>query len=412
MSHVRSLIALTALTSASLFACAVGTTPENGTNAGTLPPPATVEAGSIAPATTTDFQVRSDTRDAWLALAEWSHFYAISAMGNAGDTAPAQNRLLVVGHDFATQAGLVLGDGAADQLAALLDRRAKSVIAFVSDAENGDLNAMAKEKAIWSVASAQLASFFADKLGKAHAISALHPALLALDAATQDEIVARAKGDFSAEVSAADQADTQALTVADSLAFSMAATYPSKLSPSTLGVENQSLRLELRSLLAQRAFWLRAFTIDQAAKLEAQPELDRAIKAHVAVGDVFAGFYGKDVGDQVALGFHNLTADQYAYLLAGQTGDASASDAIRAKWMKDAAGFAHYLATVDTSWTETDLDRILQMDVDRTLSYVEARRASEWDADVADYMMVIENTGVLANVFAGGLAAVSPNTPH
>lgn len=412
MSHVRSLIAVTALTSATIFGCAVGTTPENGTNAGTLPPPTTVEVGSITPATTTDFQVRSDARDDWLAIAQWTHFYAITASGATADVAQAQNRLLVAGNDFATQAGVVLGDGAADPLTSLLERRAKSVIAFVGEAENGDENAMAKERASWQVASAQLATFFADKLGKAHAISALQPALFAFDAATQDEIVARAKGDFSAEVSAADQADAQALTVADTLAFSLAATYPAKLAPSTLTVENQSLRLELRSLLAQRAFWLRAFTIDQAAKREAQPELDRAIKAHVAVGDVFAGFYGKDVGDQVALGFHNLTADQYAYLLAGQTGDASATDAIRAGWMKDASAFAHYLASINTSWTELDLNRVLQMDVDRTLSYVEARRAAEWDADVADYEMVIENTGVLANTFAGGLAAAFPNAPH
>ncbi|HEY1958881.1 MAG TPA: hypothetical protein VGH28_24885 [Polyangiaceae bacterium] len=409
MSHARLLIALTALTSASILACAGGVAPESEPDGGAPP---TVEAGPTSPAAT-DFQVRTDTRDAWLSLAQWTHFYAISATGNAGDTTQALQRLLAAGNDFATQAGALLDSASSTELAGLLGQRAKVVVAFVDHTSNGDENAVTNDQAEWRDLTTQLATFFTTHLHAAsRAPSALQDDLFALDTATQNQIAARAKGDFAGEVAASDEADKRALDVADALSAALIATYGDKLGTTTVSGDAQSLELELRPLLAERAFWLRAFTIDQLQKRAAQPELDRALAAHVAVADVFTTVYGSNVGSQVELGFHNLSADAYAFLLASETGDTSAVAAIQKQWFTDQKSFVQYLASTNTSWTVGELGRVLGVDMDRTLAEIDARRTGEWDADAADYAMVLDNTRLFANVLATGLAHATPAASH
>lgn len=408
MSRLRSLAALTALSAATIVACAAGAEPaDTRTNdAGTLPPTPTVEAGTTAKMT--DFQLASDLRATWLDSAQWIHLYAIAATTNEG-AAQAMARATAASTDFATVAAAFLGDGTSEVLAKTFQARETVVREFVTAAETGDAKEIAAATQAWELDTDAIAGFFSRKLYGAHAISALGLELRAEDAALREEILARANGDAKAEIAASDEAETQAIAVGQTVATSLIGTYRSSIARSDVSQEQQSLALELQPLLADRAFWLRIALIDQSHKTPSQPELDRAMASQVAVADTFQRFFGKDVVGQVQLGLHNLVADADAYALA--QGDATATAGVRAQWVSHANAFAKYLASLNARWQAPVLERILGVDVDRTAASIDARAAREWDADAADWAMIFDNGRGFAGVLAAGLVATLPR-PH
>ena len=407
MSHVRCLVALATLASASVVACAAGTAAEGD---GGSPPTPTVEAGTPASATT-DFQLRSDMRGAWLATVQWTHLYAISALASAPDEPQALDRLTQSEDAIGTEASPLLGNAQSEDLSALLRARAADARAFGRARQSRDPATAATAKAAWGQNTSDLAAFFA-RLGGAQSTASLATALRASETAMQNVVTARADGDARAEIAADDEAETQALAVGDAFTDELLAVSPSQVSPSTLTRQDQSLRLELRPLLARGAFWLRVVAIEQLGGEAVQPALDEAVAVRVATSNVFARFYGKSVGGQIEFWMHSEIADAYAYMLATKSADPTAIDATRRIFVTDMGHFAKYLASIDASWRPGDLDRLLQVGVDRTLAEYDARRAAEWDADAADYQMILDNSRELGDVLADGLATAFPRRPH
>ncbi len=407
MSHVRSLVALATLASVSVLACASGTGAEGDAGA---PPTPTVEAGTPAPAAT-DFQLRSDMRAAWLATTQWTHLYAIAALANAPDEPQALDRLTQSEDAIGTEASPILGNAQSDDLSALLRARAADARAFMRALESRDPATTATAKGAWDQSTNDLAAFFG-RLGDARSTATLATALRANETAMQGVVTARANGDLHAEIAADDEAERQSLAVGDAFTDELLALGSSQVAPSALSPQDRSLRLELRPLLARGAFWLRVVAIEQLRGEPLQPVLDQAIAVRVATANVFARFYGNSIGGQVEFWLHSELADAYAYMLATKSADPTASDATRQIFVTDMGHFARYLASVDASWRAGDLDRILQVGVDRTLGEYDARVAAQWDADAADYQLILDNSRELGDLLADGLASAFPRRPR
>jgi len=375
-------------------------TPACGDDAATGPTPAPE---------LTELALRDSMRALWTDHASWTRLYLISAIADLPDTNAAAARLLRNQDDIGDAIRPFYGDAAGDALTALLHDHITIAAELVTAAKSADTAALAAASARWDANAADIAGFLADAnpawpRGDLEAMMAMH-----LEQ-TLAEATARLQGDWAADITAYDDIVEHLLGLADALTDGLVAQFPDKVAaeenPTSEAVQ---LHLAMRELWADHVTWTRVYLVAAIAGLgDTDAAAGRLLANQDAIGAALVPYYGQEAGDDVAalLRDHILIAADI--VTAAKAGDAAAVDTGRARWSENANAIAAYLAAANPAWPRSDLEAMMAMHLEQTLTEATARLETDWVADIASYDEVVEHILAMADVLSAGIAGEGP----
>jgi hypothetical protein len=401
MSPFKLLVSL-ALTTLPLCACSSA--------APTVPSPTEERAPNAVPNSVTpipEMDLRTSMHDVLEDQAQWSRLLIVRGLAGGADTRAITTRLMSVDDAIATTLAPVYGPFSS-MLVPLLQERDRDLGAAI-DAARGPahpeidvstpLYANADAIAKMLVAASPQLSFFR-----------LQTELHAEVQATLDQIDARSRGDWAADVTAYKLASGHALALADLVTDATVQQFFTLVSQSEMSRPDQILHFTLRQLFDDNAFWMRSAIISHLAGTPDEPYADDAVvTTSVEIGAAFAPFYPSDVTIQISRHVHDATiTDGVAFMLAVQAGDMATATALKATWVDDANGLAQFLADQNAAWTVPSLERRTQVYVDQLAAQITARVIRDWGADADAYDAMVLDARTFSYVLADGLATQFP----
>jgi hypothetical protein len=158
----------------------------------------------------------------------WTRLYIVAALSNSPDLQPTTMRLLQNQVDIGNAIRPYYGDAAGDQLTALLREHILIAADLVAAAKAGDSAAVERNTTRWQANADDIAEFLSSAnpdnwpAAEMKAMMREH-----LDLTTQ-EVVARLRQDWSADIAAYDQVHLHILQLADVLTSGIIAQFPSE----------------------------------------------------------------------------------------------------------------------------------------------------------------------------------------
>lgn len=167
-------------------------------------------------------------RKLWEDHITWTRVFIISAAADLPDKATATNRLLQNQVDIGNAIKPYYGDAAGEKLTALLKEHITTAAEVVAAAKANDTAKMADANKRWFANADAIAAFLSAANPKnwpqADMTKMMHDHLNL----TTNEVQARLKGDWTADVQAYDSVQTQILTMADMLSAGIVNQFPNK----------------------------------------------------------------------------------------------------------------------------------------------------------------------------------------
>ena len=164
----------------------------------------------------------------WEEHVAWTRLAIISLTTNAPDTKATVARLLRNQTDIGNAVKPFYGAAAGKQLTALLREHILIAADLIAVAQKGDGGGVSAQQARWTKNADEIAALLANanprfwKLGAMKAMMHDHLRL------TTDEVVARLKGDWAADVRAYDRVEQEILHMSEMLADGLVGQFPSR----------------------------------------------------------------------------------------------------------------------------------------------------------------------------------------
>jgi hypothetical protein len=185
-----------------------------------------------APAAITakELSLRSTMDRLWEEHVMWTRLAIISLTTNAPDTQATVARLLRNQADIGNAVKPFYGAAAGKQLTALLREHILIAADLIGVAQTGDQAGVSSQQARWTKNADEIATFLSKanprywKLGEMKTMMHNHLRL------TTDEVVARLKQDWPADVKAFDRVEREILQMSDMLSDGLVAQFPTRFS--------------------------------------------------------------------------------------------------------------------------------------------------------------------------------------
>lgn len=194
---------------------------EHGTHATPATAPAAVSAKELS--------LRRTMDRLWEEHVAWTRLAIISLTTNAPDTKATVGRLLQNQTDIGNAIKPFYGAAAGKQLTALLRQHILIAADLIAVAQKGDEAGVSTQQARWTANADQIADFLAGanprnwKQGEMRQMMHEHLRL------TTNEVVARLKQDWAADVKAYDRVEREILQMSEMLADGLVAQFPQRL---------------------------------------------------------------------------------------------------------------------------------------------------------------------------------------
>ena len=175
-----------------------------------------------------ELALRSTMDRLWQEHVVWTRLAIISLTTNAPDTKETVARLLRNQTDLGNAVKPFYGAAAGKQLTALLREHILIAADLIAVAQKGDGAGVSAQQARWTKNADEIAALLSSanprfwKLGAMKAMMHDHLRL------TTDEVVARLKGDWAADVRAYDRVEREILHMSEMLADGLVAQFPSR----------------------------------------------------------------------------------------------------------------------------------------------------------------------------------------
>lgn len=393
MRHAGSFAVTMLIAALPLYACAGSV--ETDTN-GTTPP--TEDAGTTAQPTAAD--VRTNVRDGFVAEAQWMRSYGLAALASTPEAQASFNRLNASEAMIVAAIAPLAGDARAAQLNDLFHARANAFADLVSPMGSKASPVASDPQAALDANAQQITDFFVALCPNAFSPDAVND-LTAANRSMAAGVQARAANDRKAAIADFDAAQASVTHFADTVGFAIASTFGSTLAPATTSGIEDALSLQLHLLFGDQVYWTRAYVADYMRNVEAQPELDRAVQATIDMTGVLKPYFGESAVQMQAY-IHADTTNAIAFVFAIDSGDQATAQAISAQWNAGADTLAQYLAVT----AHVDLaaaQKLLRVSVDREQAMIEARANKQWDAEAANYQLVLDSRTQFASLFASSI---------
>jgi hypothetical protein len=171
-----------------------------------------------------------------------------------------------------------------------------------------------------------------------------------------------------------------------------------------------SLRLALRRLWADHVIWTRDYVV---AALAGSPDADaaagRLLKNQEHIGTAIVPFYGSPAGEALTglLKQHIMIAVDL--IEAAKAAEAEKFADADARWDRNAADIAAFLAGANPSWPEKDVVDLLGQHLALTKDEVTARLAQQWGDDIEAFDQIFTEILTIADVLAAGIVKQFPD---
>lgn len=198
---------------------------------GILPAPAAGSAPSAAEHQASTVPagaaLRQDLRKLWTDHVVWTRAYIVAALDDRPDAQAAAARLMTNQEDIGTAVAGVYGRPAGDRLTTLLKEHIAIAVDIVKFARAGDSASQQQAAAKWRRNGEDIAGFLSEAnphWPRATLLEMMNTHL----STTTDEVVARLKKDWAADVRAFDAAYAHILAMSDALADGIVKQFPEK----------------------------------------------------------------------------------------------------------------------------------------------------------------------------------------
>jgi hypothetical protein len=171
--------------------------------------------------------LKQDMRKLWTDHVVWTRDYIIAAVGDQPDAKAAANRLMKNQEDIGNAVAKFYGAPAGQQLTTLLKEHITIAVDLIKAAKAGDKAAQQQADTRWQQNATQIADFLS-KANPNWPKDTLADLMKKHLSTTTNEVVARLKKDWDADVRAFDDVYEHILHMADALADGIVKQFPDK----------------------------------------------------------------------------------------------------------------------------------------------------------------------------------------
>jgi hypothetical protein len=176
-------------------------------------------------------QLHQDMRKLWTDHTVWTRDYIIAAVDDKPDAMAAANRLMKNQEDIGNAVAAYYGAANGQQLTSLLKQHIAIAVDLINAAKAGDQSAQKLANDKWQQNAVDIATFLS-KANPNWPNSVLVNMMKMHLATTTDEVVARLKHDWDADVRAYDAVYNHILMMADALSDGIVKQFPEKFKAS------------------------------------------------------------------------------------------------------------------------------------------------------------------------------------
>jgi hypothetical protein len=171
-----------------------------------------------------------------------------------------------------------------------------------------------------------------------------------------------------------------------------------------------SLRLALRRLWADHVIWTREYVVAAiAGSPDAEAAAGRLLKNQEHIGAAIVPFYGGPAGEALTglLKKHILIAVDL--IEAAKAADEPKFADADARWDRNAAEIAAFLAGANPNWPEQDVVDLLGQHLALTKDEATARLRQNWNDDIEAFDQIFTEILTIADVLAAGIIKQFPD---
>ena len=176
-------------------------------------------------------QLHQDMRKLWTDHTVWTRDYIVAAVDDRPDVQAAANRLMKNQEDIGDAVATYYGHVAGQQLTSLLKQHIAIAVDVIKAAKAGDQAALKQANDKWQQNAVDIARFLS-KANPNWPTGVLVDMMKIHLATTTDEVIARLKHDWEADVRAYDAVYNHILMMADALSDGIVKQFPEKFKAS------------------------------------------------------------------------------------------------------------------------------------------------------------------------------------
>ena len=175
-----------------------------------------------------ELALRQDMRKLWEDHVTWTRLAVIGLTTDAPDTEASVGRLLRNQTDLGNAIKPFYGKAAGNRLTALLREHIVIAADLIAVARKGDTEGVASEQARWTANADEIATFLSNANPRSWKPATMKSMMRAHLRLTTNEVVARLRKDWAADVLAYDRIHVQILHMADMLSDGLIAQFPGR----------------------------------------------------------------------------------------------------------------------------------------------------------------------------------------
>lgn len=170
------------------------------------------------------------------------------------------------------------------------------------------------------------------------------------------------------------------------------------------------LRVDMRELWTEHAFWTEKFVTSFIAGLEDQEQvLARLLKNQDNLGNAIKPYYGKEAGNKLAqlLRDHILIAGKV--VAAAKSGNQPDFKKYNDEWFKNADDITNFLSAANPNYNKKELNDMMYMHLRLITEGVAAKLNKAWNQNIAALDKNQNHLMHLADFLANGIIKQFPN---
>jgi hypothetical protein len=170
------------------------------------------------------------------------------------------------------------------------------------------------------------------------------------------------------------------------------------------------LRVDLRHLWNEHAFWTEKFVVSAINGLEDQePVLARLLKNQDDLGNAIKPFYGEAAGNQLAQLLRGHIQIAGKVVAAAKSGNQADLKKYNTEWFKNADDITNFLTAANQNYNKKELNQMMYMHLKLITDGVVAKLNKDWNANITALDKNQEHLMHMSDFLAEGIIKQFPN---
>jgi hypothetical protein len=170
------------------------------------------------------------------------------------------------------------------------------------------------------------------------------------------------------------------------------------------------LRVDMRHLWNEHAFWTEKFVVSSLAGLEDQEQvLTRLLKNQDDLGNAIKPFYGEEAGNKLGQLLREHIQIAGNVVAAAKSGNQADFKRYNAEWFKNADDITNLLTAANPNYNKKELNDMMYMHLKLIADGVAAKLNKDWNANITALDKNQEHLMHMSDFLAEGIIKQFPN---